>query len=59
MRTAFYKYFHPKEALIEQGILHNEVSRVALDRPREDRRRKNPRSFITNVAGPREEEIFH
>ena len=29
VRTSFYKYFHPKEALIKNGILHEEVSRVA------------------------------
>ena len=39
VRTAFYKYFHPKEALIDQGILDPEISRIALNRPKEDRRR--------------------
>lgn len=27
-RTSFYKYFHPKESLVHNGILNEEVSRV-------------------------------
>jgi len=29
VRTTFYKYFHPKEAYIYNGILNEEVTRVA------------------------------
>lgn len=29
IRTSFYKYFHPKEAYIHNGILNEEVTRVA------------------------------
>jgi intraflagellar transport protein 52 len=39
VRTAFYKYFHPKEALIDQGVVDPEIARVANGRPKEDRRR--------------------
>ena len=28
MRTSFYKYFHPKEAYIHNGILNEEIVRV-------------------------------
>lgn len=28
VRTSFYKYFHPKEAYIHNGILNEEVTRV-------------------------------
>jgi intraflagellar transport protein 52 len=29
VRSSFYKYFHPKETLISNGILNNEIGRVA------------------------------
>lgn len=28
VRTSFYKYFHPKEAYVQSGILNEEVTRV-------------------------------
>lgn len=28
IRTSFYKYFHPKEAYIHNGILNDEIIRV-------------------------------
>ena len=28
VRTSFYKYFHPKEAYVQSGILSEEVTRV-------------------------------
>ena len=59
VRTAFYKYFHPKEALIDQGVLDPEISRVANGRPKEDRRRQQAQQLISNVSGPREEQIFN
>jgi len=29
MRTTYYKYFHPKEALISNGVLNREINRAA------------------------------
>lgn len=35
VRTNFYKYFHPKEVLIQAGVLNKEVTRVALNKAKE------------------------
>ena len=47
-RTAFYKYFHPKEALIQNGILNEEVVRVANNLPKEQKIKK-PSAFLSNI----------
>ena len=28
-RTSYYKYFHPKEAVVPNGVLNREINRVA------------------------------
>ena len=40
VRTSFYKYFHPKEVLIQSGILNKEVVRVANGLPKEVQRQQ-------------------
>lgn len=49
VRTAFYKYFHPKETYIQSGILNEEVTRVANGLPRESKRPQH--AFLSNVMG--------
>ena len=34
VRSVYYKYFHPKENLISNGVLNKEIQRVASGRPR-------------------------
>jgi intraflagellar transport protein 52 len=41
IRTSFYKYFHPKEAYIHNGILNEEVSRVINGFTKEPKGRHN------------------
>lgn len=41
IRTSFYKYFHPKEAYIHNGILNEEVTRVANGYAKEPKGRGN------------------
>lgn len=41
IRTSFYKYFHPKEAYIHNGILNEEVTRVANGYAKEPKGRMN------------------
>ena len=35
VRNTFYKYFHPKEVMVQNGILSQEFKRVALNQPKE------------------------
>eukprot|EP00331_Platyophrya_macrostoma_P006041 CAMPEP_0176428450 /NCGR_PEP_ID=MMETSP0127-20121128/13158_1 /TAXON_ID=938130 /ORGANISM="Platyophrya macrostoma, Strain WH" /LENGTH=383 /DNA_ID=CAMNT_0017810137 /DNA_START=152 /DNA_END=1303 /DNA_ORIENTATION=- len=56
VRTAFYKYFHPKEALIQNGILSQEVVRVANGRPKEDKVKKPTTQFLSHVLHGKEDE---
>ncbi|VDL22098.1 unnamed protein product [Hymenolepis diminuta] len=37
VRTSYYKYFHPKEALIPNGILNRTIGEVAGCQPRGDK----------------------
>lgn len=41
IRTSFYKYFHPKEAYIHNGILNEEVTRVVNGYAKELKGRQN------------------
>jgi intraflagellar transport protein 52 len=41
IRTSFYKYFHPKEAYIHNGILNEEVTRVVNGYSKEPKGRGN------------------
>nr|AAL61822.1 raft-like protein [Tetrahymena thermophila] len=54
VRTAFYKYFHPKETYVHSGILNEEVTRVANGLPKETKRPQN--TFLQNVIGKDDEE---
>lgn len=54
VRTAFYKYFHPKETFVRSGILNEEVTRVANNLPKEAKRPQH--AFISNVIGKEDEE---
>lgn len=49
VRTAFYKYFHPKEVYIHNGILNEEVSRVANGLAKESK--KPQTTFLNGVIG--------
>ena len=55
VRTAFYKYLHPKEVYIQSGILNNEVTRVALSQPKEAQIKTQP-TFISNILNARDED---
>lgn len=41
VRTSFYKYFHPKEAYIHNGIYNEEVTRVINGYSKEPKGRNN------------------
>jgi intraflagellar transport protein 52 len=41
IRTSFYKYFHPKEAYVHNGVLNEEVARVANGYAREPKAKGN------------------
>lgn len=56
VRTSFYKYFHPKEAYIHNGILNEEVSRVANGLAKEAKKPQN--TFLSNVIGKDDEEDY-
>ena len=48
-RTAFFKYFHPKEALIQNGILNQEVVRTGNSLPKENKIKKPSNTFLSNI----------
>jgi intraflagellar transport protein 52 len=52
IRTSFYKYFHPKEAYIHNGILSEEVTRVINGYAKEPKNRQH-NAFM---MGQREDE---
>ena len=56
VRTAFYKYFHPKEALVSNGVLHQEVVRVGNNQPKEAKKKKPDNAFLSNFVSVRDEE---
>ena len=56
VRTSFYKYFHPKEALISNGILSQEVVRVGNSQPKEEKKKKPDSAFLSNFVGVRDED---
>lgn len=53
IRTSFYKYFHPKEAYIHNGILSEEVTRVINGYAKEPKGRQH-NAFM--LGGHNEEE---
>lgn len=56
VRTSFAKYFNPKEALITNGILNQEIVRTANNQPKEERRNKPSNAFLSNLINVREED---
>jgi len=56
VRTSFYKYFHPKEALISNGILHQEVVRVGNNEPKEAKKKKPENAFLSNFVNVRDDD---
>ena len=37
VRTNFFKYFHPKEVLIQAGVLNKDLTRLALNKAKESK----------------------
>lgn len=56
VRTSFFKYFNPKEAFISNGILNQEIVRVANNMPKEERRNKPNNAFLSNLINVRDED---
>lgn len=56
VRTSFYKYFHPKECLITNGILHQEVVRVGNNQPKEQKKKKPDNAFLSNFVNVRDDD---
>ena len=54
VRTSFYKYFHPKEAYVHNGILNEEVTRVINGYSKEPKARHN-NAFMMGGRGDDEE----
>lgn len=50
IRTSFYKYFHPKEAYIHNGVLNDEITRVINGYPKEGKS-KNPALLMGGAVG--------
>ena len=57
IRTSFYKYFHPKEAYIHNGILNEEVTRVINGYAKEPKGRHN-NAFMLGGQDKDEEEYL-
>ena len=57
IRTSFYKYFHPKEAYIHNGILNEEVTRVINGYAKEPKARQH-NAFMLGGRGDDEEEEY-
>ena len=55
IRTSFYKYFHPKEAYVHNGILNEEVTRVINGYSKEPKARHN-NAFMMGARDDEEEE---
>jgi intraflagellar transport protein 52 len=41
VRSSFFKYFHPKESYIQNGILFDEVTRISNGLPKENKKPNN------------------
>lgn len=55
IRTSFYKYFHPKEAYVHNGILNEEVTRVINGYSKEPKGRHN-NGFMLGAREDEEED---
>lgn len=56
VRTSFQKYLHPKENLIQAGILDREVVRVAHNLPREQAKLRP--AFLSGILKEKDEDDF-
>ena len=56
VRTSFFKYFNPKESYISNGILNQEIVRIANNLPKEERRSKPNNAFLSNLINVRDDE---
>ncbi len=56
VRASFCKYFIPKEAYISNGILNQELVRVANNQPKEERKNRPTNAFLSNLMNVRDEE---
>lgn len=56
VRTSFYKYFHPKEAYVHNGILNEEVTRVINGYSKEPKARHNNAFMMGGRPDDEEEE---
>jgi intraflagellar transport protein 52 len=55
IRTSFYKYLHPKENLIQAGILDKEIIRVANNQQREIQKSKP--AFLSSILKQDEDDL--
>ena len=56
VRTAYQKYFHPKENLIQAGILDKEIVRVANNQQKEIQKQKP--AFLSNILKEQDDDDF-
>jgi len=56
VRTAYQKYFHPKENLIQAGILDKEIVRIANNQQKENQKQKP--AFLSNILKETDEDDF-
>lgn len=55
IRTSFYKYFHPKEAYIHNGILNEEIVRI-INGYSKEAKSKNPAFLMGGAAAGDEDD---
>lgn len=53
VRTNYYKYFHPKEALVNNGVLHEDFLRVLANEPK----KPNKKVVVTHFGVEEENEL--
>ncbi|CAD8187499.1 unnamed protein product [Paramecium pentaurelia] len=56
VRTCFFKYFHPKEAYIQQGVINQEIVRVINGDQKETRKNKASTPYLQGVIELEESE---
>ncbi|CAD8120067.1 unnamed protein product [Paramecium sonneborni] len=57
VRTCYFKYFHPKEAYIQQGVINQEIVRVINGEQREARKNKASTPYLQGVIEMEDTEI--
>jgi intraflagellar transport protein 52 len=55
VRTSYCKYLHPKECYIQNGVLEEEIVRVANGQPKAQKTRKGA-NFVTNYINDRDDD---